>query len=201
MLNQQKKMADLPMILLVLPDPSQDMMVLERAYRGDKQAVANLYRQYLDPIYQFVRLRVGNQHIAEDITSTVFTKFVIAIKKKKGPRQSVRAWLFQVARNEVYRHYGKTEPLPIETLDQWFKSDDNTPEENLLEGDRRRVTRNAIQMLSADQQEVLLLRFDQQLSIQETADIMQKNVNTIKTLQHRALLKLRQIIKRTYLKE
>jgi len=200
MLNQTAKTVDNPMILLVLPDPSQDMMVLNRAYQGDKQAIAALYRQYLEPIYQFVRLRVGEKQTAEDITSTVFTKFVLAIKKKKGPRQSVRAWLFQVARNEIYRHYGKTEPLPIETLDQWFASDDKTPEENLLEDDRRQATREAIRMLSSDQQEVLLLRFDQQLSLQETADIMDKNVNTVKTLQHRALLKLRQIVKRTYLK-
>lgn len=194
-------MANSSMIVLVLPDSSQDMTILNRAYRGDKQAVASLYRQYLESIYQFVRLRVGEQQTAEDITSTVFTKFVLAIKKQKGPRQSVRAWLFQVARNEVYRHYGKTEPLPIETLDQWFKSDDNTPEENVLADDRKQATRRAIRMLSADQQEVLLLRFDQQLSVQETADVMDKNINTVKTLQHRALLKLRQIIKRDYLKE
>jgi RNA polymerase sigma-70 factor, ECF subfamily len=189
------------MIVLVLPDSSQDMIVLNRAYQGDKQAVASLYRQYLESIYQFVRLRVGEQQTAEDITSTVFTKFVLAIKKQKGPRQSVRAWLFQVARNEIYRHYGKTEPLPIETLDQWFKSDDNTPEEYVLADDRKQATRRAIRMLSADQQEVLLLRFDQQLSVQATADVMGKNINTVKTLQHRALLKLRQIIKRDYLKE
>ena len=200
MLNQVSKTANESMIVLVLPDPSQDMMVLNRAYQGDKQAIASLYRQYLEPIYQFVRLRVGEQQTAEDITSTVFTKFVLSIKRQKGPRQSVRAWLFQVARHEVYRHYGKTEPLPIETLDQWFQSDDNTPEENLLDDDRKQATRQALQMLSADQQEVLLLRFDQQLSLQDTAEVMGKNLNTVKTLQHRALLKLRQILKRDYLK-
>lgn len=185
------------MLLLVLPDPVTDNDDLQRALRGDKQALAQLYRRYLDPIYQFTRLRVGDPAIAEDITSTVFLKMVTGIKQNKGPNRNVRGWLFKVARHEIYRHYGKTESLPIETIDQWFQDHSAAnPESSIMEAADRDTMREAMRLLSSDQQEVLLLRFDQQLSLQETADIMGKNLNTVKTLQLRALKKLRQIIQR-----
>ncbi len=183
------------MIVLVLPDVTQDEDLLQRARNRNREAVGQIYEQYMEPIFQFVRLRVGDTHTAEDITSTVFVTLVKALQEGKGPRNHLRAWLFQVARNQVYDHYKRDEPLPIETLDQWFAApDDINPELQVLQSLDAETIRGTIRQLSPDQQEVLLLRFDQQLSLQETADIMGKNINTIKTLQVRALAKMRKLI-------
>ncbi|MCA9912375.1 MAG: sigma-70 family RNA polymerase sigma factor [Anaerolineae bacterium] len=183
------------MIVLVLPDISHDEALLQHARQGYRAAVGQIYEKYMESIYQFVRLRVGDAHTAEDITSIVFVTFVKTLQDGKGPRTHLRAWLFQVARNQIYDHYKRDEPLPIDTLDQWFAAPDEiNPELQVLQALNAETIRSAIRELSPDQQEVLLLRFDQQLSLQETADIMGKKINTVKTLQLRALAKLRKVI-------
>jgi len=183
------------MIVLVLPDASPDEHLLQEARRGYRMAVGQIYEKYMEPIYQFARLRVGDAHTAEDITSNVFLTLVKTLQEGKGPRTNLRAWLFQVARNQVYDHYKRDEPLPIETLDQWFAApEDINPELQVLQSLDIETIRNTIRQLAPDQQEVLLLRFDQQLSLKETADIVGKKINTVKTIQLRALTRLRKLI-------
>ncbi len=186
----------LPMIILVLPDIAVDDALLERARRGDKSAIAQIYQNYFDPIYQFVRLRVGHAQTAEDLTSDIFVKFIKALKTDRAPHTSLRGWIFRVARNIIYDHYGEETPLPVETIDQWLTTDaDTNPEVQAIRTIESERARHIIGMLAPAQQEVLMLRFDQQLSLQETADVMDKNVNAIKALQFRAVNTLRDILR------
>lgn len=184
------------MIVLVLPDVTVDDALLDRARRGDRSSIAQIYQNYFDPIYQFVRLRVGHAQTAEDLTSDIFVKFIKALKTNNAPHTSLRGWIFRVARNVIYDHYGEEVSLPVETIDQWLTTDEDTDPEvqaiRTIESDR---ARQVIGMLAPAQQEVLMLRFDQQLSLQETADVMDKNVNAIKALQFRAVNTLRDILR------
>lgn len=183
------------MIVLVLPDVTTDDDVLARARSGDEDAIVTIYRTYYDPIYQFCRLRVGDIQTAQDLTSEVFIRFIKALKRDKAPHTSLRGWIFRVARNLIYDHYGENKELPVETVDQWVLSDaDTDPEVHTLRQMQADRARQAIRMLPPAQQEVLLLRFDQQLTLQETADLMDKQVNAIKALQFRAVNTLRQIL-------
>lgn len=174
-----------------------DAALLRKASAGDKQAVSQIYQIYFEPIYQFIRLRVKDTQTAEDLTSSVFIKLVSAFKTGKGPREHLRGWLYKVARNVLHDHYGGSAAFQTEMLEESFQdtfSDD--PEARVLRVMDIEHLRRALQSLAPDQLEVILLRFDQHLSLQETADIMGKNLNTIKTLQLRALHKLRQIVQR-----
>ncbi|MGJ3237733.1 MAG: RNA polymerase sigma factor [Anaerolineae bacterium] len=185
------------MIVMVLPDPVDDDTLLKRARQGDKSAMTIIYRQYVDPIYQFCRLRLGNPQQAEDITSTVFTRFIQSITQGNGPDRHLRGWLFQVARHAIYDSYGKKQPLPVETIGQWENLNSIDPEYEAYKTINADVLREHVAMLSNDQQDVLLLRFDQQLSIRETADILGKNENTVKALQFRAIKRLRDLLQRS----
>ena len=183
------------MIALVLPDTTTDKDILARARAGDETAIVAIYHSYFDPIYQFCRLRVGDVHTAQDLTSEVFVRFIKALKRETAPHTSLRGWIFRVARNLIYDHYGREQELPVDTLDQWLATDQDTaPEVQAIRTMQIERARQAIGMLAPAQQEVLLLRFDQQLSLQETADIMDKKVNAIKALQFRAVNTLRQIL-------
>lgn len=183
------------MIVLVLPDFAVDDKELAAAKAGDQDAIATIYQNYFEPIYQFVRLRVGDAATAEDLTSEVFIKFIKALKGDSAPHSSLRGWIFRVARNVIYDHYGREAELPSETLEQWIPSDNDTnPEVQAIQSLSVDRARRAIRKLAPAQQEVLMLRFDQQLSLQETADIMGKNVNAIKALQFRAVATLRQLL-------
>jgi RNA polymerase sigma-70 factor (ECF subfamily) len=189
------------MLVLVLPEPNDDAALLDKARRGDKVAIGQIYRRYVEPIYHFARLRLGDAEAAEDITSLVFEKFLGALAEGKGPRQHLRGWLFQVARNAIYDSYGKSQSLPIETIEDWEAPEAIAPESAVIANHDSESLRQAIRELSPDQQEILLLRFDQQLSVQETADILGKNTNTVKALQFRAVNRLRELLQRRSIRE
>jgi RNA polymerase sigma-70 factor, ECF subfamily len=182
------------MIVLVLPDIARDEEILALARSGDEDAIVTIYHNYFDPVYQFCRLRVGDDQTAQDLTSEVFTRFIQSLKRETAPQTSLRGWIFRVTRNLIYDYYGREKELPVETLDQWLISTDTDPEVQALQTMQIERARRAIGMLSPAQQEVLMLRFDQQLSLQETADIMDRQANAIKALQFRAVNTLRQIL-------
>jgi RNA polymerase sigma-70 factor (ECF subfamily) len=189
------------MLVLVLPDIQDDEQLLQKAKRGDKAAIGQIYHRYIEPIYHFARLRLGDAQAAEDLSSLVFEKFMTALAEGKGPNRHLRGWLFQVARNAIYDSYGKVQSLPIETLEEWESPDYIAPEDAAIAHWDAASLRKTIAQLSPDQQEILLLRFDQQLSLQETADIVGKNLNTVKALQFRAVNRLRELLQRTGIKD
>ena len=100
-----------------------------------------------------------------------------------------------MARNAVIDYAGKIPPMPETTLEEWVRdSTDEQPEVAFLRAANEQRARNAVRMLAAEQQEVLVLRFGQQLSLQETADVMGKSLSAVKSLQWRAVETLRGIL-------
>lgn len=183
------------MILLILPDISAEDDLLARAQRGSQDALRDIYEGYFSPIYQFIRLRVDDSQIAEDIAAEVFLKMLRAFRANQGPRKSLRGWLFKVARHELVNHYGRAQKLSHAALDEWMPSPpEDEPEVQFIRRLSIQQARSALKRLSAEQQEVLVLRFGQMLSLQETADIMGKQVNAVKALQFRAVNTLRRIL-------
>lgn len=181
------------MILIVLPDIPAEDRLLAQARQGDQDAIMQIYDGYFTPIYNFIRLRVDDRYVAEDLASEVFVKLVSALRSHTAPRHSLRGWLFRVARNAIHDHYGRAKHLSSEALDEWLPDGDDEPEVAFLRALTVERTRHALRQLSPEQQEVLILRFGQVLSLQETADIMGKNVGAVKSLQFRAVNALRQI--------
>jgi RNA polymerase sigma-70 factor (ECF subfamily) len=104
--------------------------------------------------------------------------------------------LFRVARNLLHDHYSGAERISIEALEEWIPvSHENDPEIEFIRTVSIERAQSALRMLVDEQQEVLILRFGQQLNLQETADIMGKSVGAIKQLQFRAVNTLRQILR------
>jgi RNA polymerase sigma-70 factor (ECF subfamily) len=183
------------MIVIVLPDLSAEQYLLVDARRNSQEALKAIYDSYFSPVYQFIRLRINDREQARDITADVFLDLFVALRGNQAPRTSLRAWLFRVARNKVYDHYGRTKQFPTDTLDEWIPAAaDQDPETEFLRSFRVERVRRALRMLVAEQQEVLILRFGQGLSLQETADLMDKSVSAIKSLQFRSMETIRAIL-------
>lgn len=188
--------------LIILPDLATEDRLLAQARGGDQLAVMQIYDAYFSPIYQYIRLRVGEAMTAEDLASDVFVKLITALRGPSAPRTSLRGWLFRVARGVIADHYGSESKLPQTTLEDWVSApSDDQPEVQFLHMVDNQRAQAAVRMLAADQQEVLVLRFGQQLSLQETADIMGKSVSAIKSLQWRATENLRGILAGNSLEE
>jgi RNA polymerase sigma-70 factor (ECF subfamily) len=183
------------MIVLVLPDVAADQTLLVKARANDQDALRAIYERYFPPVYHFIRLRINEREQARDIAADVFLDFFTSLRGGSPPQSSLRAWLFRVARNKVYDQYGKNRQFPTTTLDEWIPaSSDDNPETRLVGSWQIERTRRVLGMLAAEQQEVLILRFGQGLNLQETADLMNKSVSAVKSLQFRAVDTLRQLL-------
>ena len=179
----------------VLPDIPTENQLLARANRGDQPALSQIYEVYFPSIYRFIRLRVDETTLAEDIASEVFIRLMDTVGSRNGPHHSLRGWLFQVARNEINKHFGKVKQLPLDTLEDWLpESSDPDLEVQFMRTVDTERARRALRMLVAEQQEVLVLRFVEALSLQETADVMGKSASAVKSLQFRAINSLRSIL-------
>lgn len=183
------------MIVIILPDIPTEDQLLARARQNDENAMMQIYDSYFPPIFQFIRLRVDDQQQAEDLAGDVFLKLVEAMRGRSAPRHSLRGWLFKVARNVLHDHYGKSKGFTTTALEEWMPSPPSgDPEIQFMQSLHIERLRQALRMLAEDQQEVLILRFGQALSVQETADIMGRSINAVKSLQFRAVNTLRQIL-------
>lgn len=183
------------MIVIVLPDIAAEDRLLSRARTGDEEALMLIYENYFPPVYNFIRLRIEDRALAEDLASDVFIKLLQSIRQAQAPRQSLRGWIFKVARNLVYDHYRKERQVTTEALEEWIpNTDDEGLEIEFIRSVNLERARRALGRLAPDQQEVLILRFGQNLNLQETAAIMGKSINAIKSLQFRAVQTLRQLL-------
>jgi RNA polymerase sigma-70 factor (ECF subfamily) len=183
------------MIFLILPDIADEDRLLARAHRGQQDALREIYVNYYTPIYQFIRMRTEDADTAEDLAADVFVQLVNAFRQGKGPRHTLRGWLFRVARHRLYDHY-HTHPGFTETvLDEWLSIPvDDQPEAQFTHSMHMESARLAVRQLTVEQQEVLILRFGNMLSLEETAEIMGKKANAVKQLQLRALGALRRVL-------
>lgn len=173
--------------------PSVDALVL-RAVNGDAAAFTALYDQLYDRVYRHVYYRVGRVEDAEDLTQQVFLQAWRALRRFRPSGSPFIAWLFTIAHNLVVNHYRRhrmTQQLPDE-MAAW-RTDGNPDHDRRLEQDR---VRQAIRRLKPDQQQVVIMRFLEDLPHRDIAAALGKSAANVRVIQHRALQELRQILER-----
>lgn len=156
---------------------------------GDGQTFLTFYQENLGPIYRYVYSKVGNREEAEDLTSQIFIKAVRSIERERNP-QSIRNWLFQVARTTIADYWRAFYRTTTSSLDALLETgwEISTEEEIFATGIRTAEHVQCIlQALPERYQEVLTCRYLLNLSIRETAIKMGLTEGNIKTLQYRAL--------------
>lgn len=167
-----------------LPD---ETALVRRAIRGDEEAFARLYDGYVERVYRFVYFRVSDDTVTEDLVSQVFLKAWQSLDRYKVGSAPFIAWLYAIARNLVIDHYrSKRETVPLEEAVA-LPSDMQSPDEEVQLQFDLEAMRDALQALSADQQQVLILKYIAGLPNPDIAKIMHKNEGTIRGLQMRGL--------------
>lgn len=157
----------------------------------DSQVIGAVYDRYFADVYRFVFYRLNDEQLAEDISSDTFVRLLEAIKKRRGPKTNLKGWLLATASHAVTDHLRQAYRHPAEALSDMIPNGAAASIPNEI--DRReqvRAFRQAFIELTSEQQNVLALRFGAGYSLEETARVMQKNVNAIKALQYRALATL-----------
>jgi len=168
--------------------------LLERLRSFDGDALAEVYDQYAPALYRYAYRLTGHRETAEDIVSEVFNRFLNALKRDGGPETQVSAWLYRVAHNLVvdfYRRQPVQDPIDIEDVILAGREDSHTDVERQELAERARM---ALQQLTPLQQQIIVLRFLEEMSNEEVAAVVQKTVGAVKALQHRALGSLRRVL-------
>lgn len=168
--------------------------LIQRAQRGDTEAVSALYETYVQQIYRYIAYRVPTSTDAEDITAEVFVKMVEGLPNYRFTGAPFEAWLYRIAAARVIDFRRRSNRRVESELSESLSDHVPTPEESLQSEEEVQTLRAALSKLSDEQQTLLVLRFIERKSHQEAAEILDKSVSAVKSIQHRALLQLASLL-------
>ena len=183
---------------MIEPNSSSDAVLIRRAQNSDIEAFGEIFERYARRVFHFIFTRIGNKLDAEDLTDEVFLRAWRALPNYQERGLSFAPFLFRITRNALADHYhenGRT-PESISIHEIHLEDDADGIDPVLVESNNRRYLElvQAIGTLKKDYQDVLVLRFLNDLPPTEVAKIMGRSPGAIRTLQHRALNALRKII-------
>jgi len=172
--------------------------LVERAQRGDRTALEELYLLHFDRIYSYLHLSVGNRHDAEDLTTQTFLKMLEAIGRFRWQAAPFSAWLFRIAHNLAMDHFRSRRRLQSEEeVPEPTGAEESSAEEQALDSIGQAGMLELIERLSAEQRQVLTLKFVFGFANGEVATILGKTEGAVKSLQHRALASLQKHVVRS----
>lgn len=177
-------------------EASRLIALVELARGGDSEAFGLLYDHYQTSVYRFVYYRVGSVAVAEDLTSETFFRALRSMSSFKWQGKDFGAWLMTIARNLTADHYkaGRTR-LEFATDDMGaHDSVTDGPESAVLASLTNESLLEALGELPTEQQECLIMRFLQGLSIAETAKILGRSDGAVKQLQLRGVRNLAKLL-------
>jgi RNA polymerase sigma-70 factor, ECF subfamily len=172
-----------------MPEPTE-LRVVEYARRGDAAALAALYEHFRQDVFRFLYYRTGDAEVAADLTGDVFERVIKGLPRYR-PERPFAAWLFQIARNSVIDYWRQQQVRQDVPLDERISSNGLSPEQSVEQQlTVERLTR-ALQHLTEEQREVVILRFVVGLSIATVAATLEKSSGAVQMLQQRGLASLR----------
>jgi RNA polymerase sigma-70 factor (ECF subfamily) len=183
-------------------EPYNEARLIEQC-RTDPNAFGLIFDRYYKPVFGYLLRRTGDYDLAKDMAAETFLKAFLKIGSFQWRGISVSAWLYRIAGNELNQYYRSSKYKP-QSLQQLLE---NPQMEKLLHGDadneREMMERELkahkdydnirqnLLKLDTKYQEVIALRYFEQKTNPEIAEILDKNEGTIKSLLSRGLEKLR----------
>jgi RNA polymerase sigma-70 factor (ECF subfamily) len=174
-----------------------EAQLIQRARQGDLAAVSELYNLHVDRIYQYVRYRTGDDQTAEDVTAEVFLRAIESLGSYNDQGAPFVAWLYRIAHARIIDYWRSSKRQQTAPLDDPLLQDGLVAADDAIDIDilQHQLLRSALQQLTDDQQNVIILKYSQGLSNAEVALVLGKTEGAIKALQRRALESLARILK------
>jgi len=172
----------------------EETRLINRACRGDRDAIAALYQQHVQLIYRYISYRVPDSAVAEDLTAEVFLRMVESLPRYEQNGAPFEAWLYRIAMARVADYYRDRSRRPQEALSESEPDRELSPEGTLQVNEEAAEIRAALYQLSEEHQDILVLRFVERKSHSEVASMMGKSVTAVKSAQHRALARLAELM-------
>lgn len=173
-----------------------DAVLIQKAQQGHADAFGELYERYSVTIFRFVCLRLGSRQDAEDLTEEIFMRAWNNLAKYDERGVPFAAYLFQIARNALIDHYRKNRNTLSSIDDVNLSGMDPDPEDSVAHKIEFQDLQKFMESLPEDYRNVLILRFLNGLSPEETAQMMNRSEGAVRVLQFRALTALKRLLNR-----
>ena len=178
----------------------EEKILFYKIKKNDRQAFIKAYDLYIDQLYRFIYFKVGSKEEAEDLCSAVFLKaWNYILEKSLIEEKSLKALLYKIARNSIIDYYRKNKDKESISLDAEQAAeavderrsavDDLTLKMDLL------VIETRLPRLKDEYREIIVLRFVNELSVKEIAEILDKPKGGVRVLIFRALKALRELVR------
>ena len=165
--------------------------LVERAQKGDRASLEELYLIHFDRVYSYLHMTVANRHDAEDLTTQTFLKMLESIGRFRWQSAPFSAWLFRIAHNLSMDYFrSRRRWQPEAEVPEPYGSEEPSAEAEAMQSIGRQSMLDLIDTLSHEQQQVLTLKFVFNFANADVAKILDKSEGAIKSLQHRALASL-----------
>jgi RNA polymerase sigma-70 factor, ECF subfamily len=158
-----------------------------------KQGLAEVYKILSPYLFRYAFRLLGDSNLAEDCVAETFSRFLTTLKSSSGPNKNVKAYLYQIAHNWIMDYYRHRKPEENLDFGQLIILPENPVAASNQHMERERV-RIALLNLTDEQRQVILLRFYEEWSHEETAAAIGKTVEATRALQYRALNVLRRML-------
>ncbi|MBU0636979.1 RNA polymerase sigma factor [Patescibacteria group bacterium] len=181
----------------------KDRLLFLKIKNKDRLAFIKAYDLYVDQLYRFIYFKVGNSEEAEDLTSSVFLKTWTYLQENSViSEKTLKSLLYKISRNLIIDHYRK-----INRHGNVFLDSDNidVAGRNFIDEKQNLIKQNEIAFdltiietklpeLKDEYREIIILRFINELSIKEIAEILEKSKGNVRILIYRALKALKNLM-------
>ena len=177
-------------------DRERMIALVELARGGDTDAFGMLFDHYHPSVYRFLYYRTRSHTLAEDLASETFFRALRSMNNFRWQGKDFGAWLMTIARNLTTDHFKAGRTRLEQTTEDMGVHDDATegPESAVLASLTNEMLLDALTKLPKEQQECLVMRFLQGMSIAETAQVLERSDGAVKQLQLRGVRNLAKLL-------
>ena len=184
----------------------EEKLILKKALKGKKEAFSEIYDFYIIRIFRFIYLKTSSKETAEDLASEVFLRYWKRIKngtkdkdlKKKIANDKIGSFLYKISKNLIIDFYRKKEVLTVEIDDSIKEKIKDQKQDILADVNAKQEVEEMIKTLGKlkdEYREIIILRYVEELSIIEVAEITGKSSGSVRVLLHRAVKALKGAVK------
>ena len=170
-----------------------DELALVARAAAEPAAFAAIYDHYFSRVYNYVRYRIADAEVADDLTAQVFERTLIHIDAYRPDRAPFAAWLFAIARNLVSDHLRASRRrkwISLDALRNWTSAEPQ-PDVAIIRDETRVELLQAMSRLSDRERDLIALKFAAGLTNRDIAELMGLSASNVGVILYRAVRRLR----------
>lgn len=172
---------------------SDEALIVEITQKGHSDLFGQLYNRYSQKVYRKCMGFAKDHDIAQDMVQDIFIKVFDQLPKFQG-KSRFSTWLYTITYNFCVEYYRKNSKHTFTDIDQQPDEIDETEEERALLSTRSNKLKKALNQISADDREILVMKYRDQAPIKEIMDALNISESAVKMRLARARLRAKEVI-------